>query len=188
MGARYKNNLERLGAITMRRIEYLDVSKALKRFKQLYATPSRRDDLVPIWLDILGSVSFDAFRFGCRKYETSDETYFPKPGQILRLSLDAPKPETRPSRSSFREDYKAWCATTYDEPCPVCGAVWTLNAFEGNANPLFGDSSAANIADLSGGAMGPCTAGVLHVKADHDKLDVPIRWEAVGVTHDGFWR
>lgn len=172
------------------RVEFLDVSRAISRLGQVYRKGARRDELAPIWLDVLGQLSREAFDFAVHRWITGEEKFFPTPGQLLALGRQYKSKDPSSQKSgSLRENYRAWCATTYDERCPICGAAWIDNAFEGNRNPKFGEAWQEKLAIISEGELPPLFAGVLHVKKAHDFQKVPIQWkEPDGVLHDGFWR
>ena len=179
------------------------INMALKRFKQIWHTGVRRDELAPIWLDVLRGVAMDDFKLASEAYLLSEAKFFPTPGQLLALckKCAAARHPSNTIKSSFLEDYKAWCGH-YDGPCPVCGVEWGPIGNAENKNPRFLDFD-KTIADLTGGKMAPLRQGVLHIKKDHDTLEVPIRWRekpvgtvargagtmpVKGLLHDGFWR
>ena len=95
-------------------VEYLDVSRAIQKLAKVYGKNVRKDELAPIWADVLRNVDRYAFEFAVADYLASDASYFPKPGQLRAKAVEIQQRRT-PSR-------KVETSSIEEKPCPVCGA------------------------------------------------------------------
>ena len=94
-------------------VQYLDVNRAIQKLAKVYGKSVRKDELAPIWADVLRNVSRSAFEFAVSDWLASDAYYFPKPGQIRAKAIEIEGRRT-PSKKNV--------STIDDGPCPVCGA------------------------------------------------------------------
>ena len=169
-------------------VDSMAVRKAIQRLGKVYFKGSSRDDLTDVWLEVLAGLTKWELDRAVAEYLSSNAAYFPTPGQLLELGFEVRTRATASRKMGGPIEYEtpgaayqAWALTTFEDPCPVCGAAWGPLPDGANRNPRF--MGAAWHSPLK-----PLSNGVIHDAAKHVAAEIPVRWrEKTGVWHDGFW-